>query len=147
MKQTIEELEGTDIDLNYQMQSLKKDLTATKQKLSDVEIGAPDSDKLRTREHRDIIDRLQSEHLAIENQLVDHIEKLNQQIIAARESIPTRETTIAKLQQQLRVAKRTAPEKDERLVELERTKAEAIQDLTQRARSEKESLIQAYELH
>jgi chromosome segregation ATPase len=145
LRQTVDHLERTNQELNDSVKTLKRDLASVKQELKAAQARACDSESLLAREHQNFLDRLNNDHSDLENQLNEHIAKLNYQIETAADTITENEATIAKLEKQLHASQRALAEQAEHLTELEQTHRAEIHQLTNAARFEKENLTQTYE--
>jgi chromosome segregation ATPase len=81
----------------------------------------------------------------VEEQLNDHIEKLNDQLATACKTIETNQQAIARLQKTVSLNQRLLTEKSNEMMELEASRESELSKLGLKYQSERDSLVQNYE--
>jgi chromosome segregation ATPase len=145
LKETLEELHGDLAQANGLIKKLKKELSLARQELKDLEISSADAGLALKSDHERLVDNLQSEHSAVQQQLRQNIEELNQQLEMASETIAANEAAISKFQTLVHSNQQIVSEKSEEIAELERQRTAEVSRLTAQNKAEKANLVQSYE--
>jgi chromosome segregation ATPase len=108
-------------------------------------MSSADAEILLKSEHEGLVDNLQSEYSAVQQQFNQQIEKLSQQLETAAETMAANESAISKFQKLAQSHQQTLSEKNEEMAELERQRTAEVSQLTAQNKAEKASLVQTYE--